>query len=196
MALEYEVLSILSQLVTMATGYLANQQRRSEASDAYNRSLAGFGQRYTLQMEDMRRAGLNPILSYRQAPPGMPSAPMPMVENVGLTSAQSDAASSAGALSRQQRELAELTGGQVRAQTENINADTRIKRAEEILRGTMITQQSLRNAVLAEEISGARARASSARHTERLYESEVGPMLRVADELMRILRGRGGPRSD
>lgn len=188
--------ALVSAGASLASGWLANQQRKDAAKEAFNRQLQAFGQRYQLQMADMRAAGLNPILSYRQAPPGMPSAPMPMVENIGLTSAQSTQASSAAALNRQHRLVQKEVANRERATTENLRADTSVKNAEEILRGTKVVGESIRNRIAEEELVRARAGSASARHSERIYESDVGPALRWLDELMRIARGRGGPRSD
>ena len=191
---------VVGAVSDLASGFFggasANEERRRGATTAYRRQLDAFGRRYQLQMEDMRRAGLNPILAYRQAPPGMPMPPMPMVENIGLSAAQTSQASSASALARTQRQVARETVHRERATTDNIRADTRVKRAEEILRGTNIAAQSIRNRILVEELTRARAGASSARHTERIYESDVGGFLRWADEIMRVLRGRGGARPD
>lgn len=80
-----------------------------------------YRHRYQYQMEDMREAGLNPILAYRQAPPGGPGGAR---TNVAGAMA-STGANVSNAL------VAKSTIAQLRAQTARTGAETDLAKAKE-----------------------------------------------------------------
>lgn len=111
----------------------ANSANRAAANAAYERSTEGFKHRYQLQMQDMERAGLNPILSYRQAPPGGPVG-LPWSEgNVfsGIAQTVTNRANTAVAARRQavDQRIAEEQIQQIQAAVQNVRADTTVKGA-------------------------------------------------------------------
>lgn len=192
---------VVSGITSLAGGFLANRDRRREAETTYGRQREFFGTRYQLQMADMRKAGLNPILSYRQSPPGTGGVAMAPVENMALTGAQTDQSSAMAVKSREEARTQRDVRDQIRAVTareeataKNISQDTRVKQVQEMLSGTRLTQEALRNRILEHEAHVARARGTSARATEELYRE--APRLRQLDELLRIIFGRGGPTRD
>ena len=139
-------------------------------------------------MKDMKAAGLNPILAYRQSPPGVGGVQMAPVENVGLAGAQGDMYTSQAGSARQQEQLnrdlatsARENRHRIRAERRNIEANTRVAEAEEILRGTNITRQSIQNAILLQELQRARAGAASAREAESFYNTRWGQFMRWLD---------------
>lgn len=192
---------VIGQVAAAIGGHLANKQREEAASRAFDRQKSLFGSRYQLQMADMLAAGLNPILSYRQSPPGTGGVAMAPVENMALTGAQAGQASAVATKAHEEAKTQQDMRRQIRAvaareeaSAQNIAQDTRVKRVEEMVRGTRLTQEALRNAVLSHELHVARARGTSARATEELYRTM--PSLRHVDELLRIILGRGGPARD
>ena len=60
----------------LAGSLLQQSSARSQASAAQQFSERAYRNRYQWQMEDMRRAGLNPILAYKQGAPAGPSGVM------------------------------------------------------------------------------------------------------------------------
>lgn len=180
-----------------------NEARRRAAADATARQIDFFGRRYQLQMADMKKAGLNPILSYRQSPPGVGTQAMAAVENLGLSGAQASASSAQATFAREQARTQADVRNQIRAVTaremasaRNIEADTRLKGVQEILAGTRAGREAVETAIGRHEEGIRRARASSARGAERLYDSEYGEELRMLREFLRIIFGRGAGASD
>lgn len=55
--------------------------RESKKARAFQKHM--YQNRYQYQMSDMRKAGLNPILAYRQSPPGAPSGSTAKVPDLG-----------------------------------------------------------------------------------------------------------------
>ncbi len=54
----------------VASSALGASFAQKQAKKAWKRQQQMYKHRYQWQMEDMRKAGLNPILAYRQTPPG------------------------------------------------------------------------------------------------------------------------------
>lgn len=79
---------VAGPLLSGGLQYLGGREQR-QASSAISQKQMDFqermyGQRYQLQMADMRKAGLNPILSYSQGPPGAPAgAGIPAQDMIG-----------------------------------------------------------------------------------------------------------------
>lgn len=66
---------MLSQVAEGVGQIYGAQQAEQAASKAWKRTRWLYMNRYQLTMEDMRRAGLNPILAYQTMAGGSPSAP-------------------------------------------------------------------------------------------------------------------------
>lgn len=58
---------------------------KSSAKDQMDFQREMYGQRYQLTMEDMRKAGLNPILAYKQGAPGAPQGAGWQMPNIGAS---------------------------------------------------------------------------------------------------------------
>lgn len=179
----------------------ANNQREDAATTAHARQRNLFGERYRLQMHDMKKAGLNPILAYRQSPPGTGGVAMAQVENMALSGSQVNQASAQSTKAREDAVTQRDVRDQLRAviareeaSARNIAQDTRIKQVQEMLTGSQLTRQAIENRILEQDLHVSRSRGTSARATEELYREN--PRLRQIDELLRILFGRGGPTRD
>lgn len=61
-----------------------------------------YKNRYQMQMQDMRSAGLNPLLAFGQSPPGPPPGAMPNIPDFGSSFAKSTSAMSQKRLQKQQ----------------------------------------------------------------------------------------------
>ena len=83
-----------------------------------------YKHRYQYQMQDMRRAGLNPILAYSQPPPGGPAGASYQPQNVGAAAVEGATVASAGALKRAETKTAAETARRTRAEVGAVRATT------------------------------------------------------------------------
>lgn len=106
-------------------------QDAAEAQMEFQREM--YQNRYQYQMEDMEAAGLNPILSYRQAPPGGPTGASYVAQNemAQVPGAIQGAVTSAIDQKRQTAQQAAIDQqiAQSKAQVANTQADTKVKAA-------------------------------------------------------------------
>lgn len=108
-------------LASGAAGAVGDRWLQSSGND-YN--VHNYKHRYQWQVEDMRQAGLNPILAASASPGSVPSAPS---GGSGLASGVSQFGNALGNAVKQ------YVGNEVelsRAQTTNVKADTRAKEAQ------------------------------------------------------------------
>lgn len=126
--------AIIAAGIGAGAGLLGGLFQNSAASSAADKQMA-FQERsarhsYQWAMEDMRKAGLNPILAYKQGGAGTLSGSSYTPQNVGAAavSGASSASSSALAAQRQEAELA------------NIAADTQLKGSQDRTQAALTTQ--------------------------------------------------------
>jgi hypothetical protein len=160
--------SILGAVGSLAGGLIDRDTSLKGQSRQAAHTERMYKHRYQWQMEDMAKAGLNPILAYRQSPPG-PTGIGGASSNIA--SAAATGVSSAVALRR------------VKAEIDNIRADTAMKSANERLadeQRTVATSQHQLNDVIA--------------RGNVLSNMSREPDAWSAQELMRIMRegGRAG----
>lgn len=68
---------------TIASGLFSARQAKSQMR--FQRDM--YKQRYQFQVEDLKKAGLNPMLAYTQAPPAAPAGAMGQMEKPDLVTA-------------------------------------------------------------------------------------------------------------
>lgn len=102
--------AIISAGASLLGGAMANRSRSEEAS--INRDFQEEMSRtqYQRAMEDMRQAGLNPMLAFSQGGNAVPAGAMPQIENIGSSAAQAYAAGLQAEASSQQSETAATIG--------------------------------------------------------------------------------------
>lgn len=99
----------------------ATQARQARDWSAYMRSTA-----YQATVDDMQKAGLNPMLAYSQGASGTPSAAMATMQNTLGPAAQAGSSTYSELTSAQ---LKNVQSDQAREQVINTAADTEVKRA-------------------------------------------------------------------
>ena len=136
---------LLGAASSIGGSFLENELAKGRTKDQYQYQKQLYENRYQWQMEDMRRAGLNPILSYKT---GAGSA-----GGVGLsTPSVPDLGSSARQGARAVSEIA-----QIKAQTINTKADSRLKEEQRLLTHQQELKTQLDKMKALEEVSTAKA---------------------------------------
>lgn len=177
---------VMAAGIGAGAGLLGGFQQNSAAKAAAAKQMAfqekTLKHQYQWAMEDMRKAGLNPILAYKQGGAGSASGSSYTPQNVGSAAAHgaSTAASSAIAAQRQATELANiradthLKGQQSDAQTA-LALQHRMSAAQQAAQTGYTNQQT---ALLGYQTNSAKAAAAQAQTDLRLNKSEVGQIMR------------------
>lgn len=152
--------SIFSGIANWFGGELQNRRAADAAEQAQSFSASQFASRYQTTVNDLKAAGLNPMLAYSQGGGSPPSGAMASVPaNPGAN------ASSAFMAAKVQDAQADL----LQAQAENVNADTAVKRVTPALIESQISA------------TGASADQSRATINNLEYQSK-----RIAEEIKNI----------
>lgn len=159
-----------------------NKVAQREAAKQRDFQEKMYKNRYRYQMEDMRRAGLNPILAYQNAPPGAPSGAQARVSNVGEAAVQGAASGATTGLANLQREVLREQADSARSQA-GLNRTTAEKQLYET-RNLMLEEVSR-----AQHIDITAAEVARAAQDEALVKAY--PWLRNIGAVMREL-GLGG----
>lgn len=129
MASRFKQRGILNFLATplvssLAGSALSGAIGRANQEDAQDFNREMYGSRYQMQMEDMRKAGLNPMLSYLQSPSSSPGSPIASVPDFGSTINQSRMADASG--------VSSVASAQTAASYENMANETVRKTKQEV----------------------------------------------------------------
>lgn len=133
-----------------------------------------FGSRYQMQMADMRKAGLNPMLSYMQGPPGGPGGSSYTPQNIataGLQGALTDVTTETSAK--------KLSFVKRRAQAETIGAEAMAAQARAGANNLIQQRQNaqLQNRILLEKLQQEYPNTTSAKVLNDMYNTPAGKLM-------------------
>lgn len=157
----------------------ANKAAKASSREQMAFQERSYKHRYQWQMEDMRAAGLNPMLAYSNSAPGALSGTSYRPQNE--LSDMPSAVTSGLQATRLQQELKNL-----KASTENTKMDTYVKDAQVGVTHNRNIQAGLENEILRQNLHSARATAEQARQTNRFFNTRTGRAVKILD-----LIGRG-----
>lgn len=190
--------SAVGGFLTQRAGQVsANQMNRAAAERQYEMQTDAYKHRYQWQMEDMRRAGLNPLLAYQQGAPGGPAGASYQAQNVNAGALDAVQTGYQAAKTSQERKVMASTIDRLnqdirtsKAEEINKTADTDLKKmqtyeslhrqkqivetAEKIMAETKIVEQNL---------ASAKAAAAAAKHDEAFFNSDFGRLMRDIDRI-------------
>lgn len=166
-------------------GIFQNNAAKSAASRQMRFQEKTLRHSYQWGMEDMRKAGLNPILAYKQGGAGSASGSSYTPQNVGSAAVQGGSTAAASALAQQRME----------AELKNIKADTKLKGNQSdtqtalALQSRMAAAQSAastgltnqQNALLSFQTNAAKAAAAQAATDYQINKSAVGKIIRYIE---------------
>lgn len=176
--------------------HAANQEAKAASQTQMDFQKETLRHQYQWGMEDMKKAGLNPILAYKQGGAGSAGGSSYTPQNVGSAAVSGASTAQSSALATRAQDL----------QLDNIKADTALKESQDKTQSALQIQamaqagqaqassalmhQQTLNAVHDEmaawansqirlkDLDVATAKALQAKADERLFETELGKMIR------------------
>ena len=198
-----------------ASTWYANKQAREAVNRQISFQREAFRSRYQWQMQDMRQAGLNPILSYSQGPPAAPAGSSYIPESMGkdLSRHMATAVQAYQATNQAKQIRAETARTQKdeELKDQQINtektvqqrnwAETMLKNAQAVHESTKVKQTSTATELAREEIvlrklqqimsetrtQLLKAGVPEAKLEEELYKTGYGKFLKWLDKTGRSL---------
>lgn len=137
-----------------------NEANQDAANAQMAHQIAFYQNRYQWQMEDMRKAGLNPILSYKQSAPGGGAGASYQAVNVGE-------AGSRGAASAVQMHQAIQNANLLKEQQNT-------QKMQQVVAAEQANQIRVNTEVAKENVWSARAEAARNRSLEEFWNTEGG----------------------
>ena len=164
--------------LSLIGGMMGNDARASQARDANAFSAQQFATRYQTTVKDMEAAGLNPMLAYSQGGGSPPSGQQAQMQDVVTPAVQSGfqnySAARAGEVQKAQAEL-------LKAQAENVDADTVVKRATPDL----ITAQTMQAGASADQ---ARSTINNLEWQSKRISEEIKNIPKEGDRLVALVK--------
>lgn len=192
--------ALIGGVASAAGQWMAN----SEAKDASQRQMdfqkETLRHQYQWGMEDMRKAGLNPILAYKQGGAGSASGADYTPGNVGAAAVSGASTATSSALAARAQD----------SQLENIAADTRLKESQDktqaalqvqamaqanqansqsALNEAVKTRTNVDTLISTENLQSAKAAAERAKADEAFYSTPEGQALRTLDQVRKSIIG-------
>lgn len=176
----------------------ANQEAKEASQRQMDFQKETLRSQYQWGMEDMRKAGLNPILAYKQGGAGSASGADYTPGNVGAAGVTGASTAQSSALATRAQET----------QLENIAADTRLKASQDKTQAALVvqalaqadqanTQSALNSAmktrtnvdtmILGENLQSAKAAAAKAAADEAIMSTDAGQIARQLGTIGREL---------
>lgn len=172
--------AILGSAVLGSVTSAFGASKQNKAAEAASQKQMDFQERmsntqYQRAMDDMRAAGLNPILAYKQGGAGTPGGSTYSPVNVG---AAATAGAQAGASSAVSAKRINLEKQKTFAEINNTNEDTRNKQVERDLLNETYRSRSISNEILMEDLKIRESEAASAINAKAFHESPAGRYLK------------------
>ena len=195
--------TIIGAAASIAGGVLGNRAAAGQASDARDFTADQYARRYRITMDDMRSAGLNPMLAYSQGPGTSPSGAMAAQGDFGGGEAGSIIAQSS--MRKAQSKQASTAATQNISTAKNLDQDTKLKQiqarktsaeiskikgetATELQRSILVAAQGELTTKQAREverkIDQLKAQTKLTGDQEKLLEAEILRMIRSGDSIV------------
>lgn len=164
-------------------------QASTAAAKANERNVHSYRHRYQWQVEDMRKAGLNPALSYGFTAPVSAAAPMAqMPKGSGVTGGIRELASAGQAKAAEENLQADSELKRAQAMTErnrpeNVAADTGLKVAE---RGKVVVETEVARESVAKVIAETKLAGASAAHQSAAAELARATLPKIIAEIGKL----------
>lgn len=177
---------IAGELIGGAIGLFGAERQNVQSARAADKMMAFqermFRNRYRYQMEDMRAAGLNPMLAFSQSPPGAPGGASYSPVNIGapLGAAMSRGVSTALAAKRLREDTANI-----RAETDRRKESAATERSTRMVQSNQIKNLMIDYDLKEQQMFSARA---NARRAAELWKIIDTPAYRKALKLGEIYR--------
>lgn len=184
-------LSFAGGLITNAFNASNRDKAAKEAKEAAREQMA-FQERmsntaYQRSMQDMRTAGLNPILAYQKGPASSPTGALAATPP---PTTFTDPVSPAVSTAMQSRRLTEEVKN-MQEQNKNLQATNNLIRAQTIREGSQVGQINASTAIMAEQLKSAVREGAKGQIDEAFYKTPAGKIMRTigttAEELGRIV---------
>lgn len=187
----------IQAVANTASSLASASEARAAATTAFKRQRDLYKHRYQYTMADMREAGLNPILAYRQGPgsyPGVAQAQPHITAPTGLAEAYTSARKAGPAiavLKAQRNQVRAVTSQQVQLAAQNASQSQKlIEEAKTIAAMRSALVNSARSRARLDRASVPLAEADA-----RVFDSSAGDMMRWlkrGKELINPFSGSGG----
>ncbi len=158
-------------------------KKANEESEAATQKQMDFqermrGSQYQAAMDDMRSAGLNPMLAYKQGGAGTPGGSTYSPINVGSAGA---AGAGAGASTASQIQRYDLEKRANLAQVDKLYTAAKLDQSADDLTYQKRLNSMTEGQILKEELQIRKAGAASAKGVQRFYESPAGKAAQLID---------------